>query len=76
MPAIFDDPDFFTNPELIPKKHHEIYDRIHQQKMSMSDFVVVVDKGGYIGENTREEIDYCNKNGITVNSYLDIIYNL
>ena len=75
MPAIFDDPDFVNNGGVnISKREHEIYDRIHEQKMSMSNFVVVIDVDGYIGENTKQEIEYCKLRNIPVMSYREINY--
>lgn len=75
IPSIFNHPTFFTNPELITEYEHKIYDKIHQQKMSSSDYVVVIDIDGYIGENTKEEIEYCKLKGIPVKSYMEVLNN-
>lgn len=65
-PAIFDDPNFFKDPSKITDEHHKIYDEIHRQKMLMSDYVFVINIGGYIGSNTKEEIDYALSKNIKV----------
>ena len=31
---------------------------MHKQKIKMSDGIYVINKGGYIGENTKKEIEY------------------
>lgn len=40
--------------------------RIHLQKIAMSDEVLVVNVGGYVGESTRREIEHARSRGITV----------
>jgi dienelactone hydrolase len=36
-------------------------DRLHFQKIDMSDAIYVVNVGGYIGESTRREIEYAQQ---------------
>ena len=36
-------------------------DDIHKRKIDMADFIVVINKNGYIGESTRSEIEYAQK---------------
>ncbi len=36
---------------------------IHLEKMRVADFVVVVDKDGYIGKDTQAEIKWCESQG-------------
>jgi hypothetical protein len=38
-------------------------DEIHKRKIDISDEVLVIDIGGYIGESTRSEINYAAKQG-------------
>lgn len=33
-------------------------DELHKRKIDISDQIIVINKGGYIGESTRSEIDY------------------
>lgn len=41
----------------------EILDTLHLRKIDLSDYVVVLNVGGYIGESTRNEINYATKIG-------------
>lgn len=38
----------------------------HRKKIEMSDEILVINDGGYIGEQTKEEIEYAKKLGKTV----------
>ena len=42
----------------ISKSDKILLDSIHKQKIEMSDEIFVINKGGYIGESTRNEILY------------------
>lgn len=44
--------------------------QLHFKKISESDFIFVVNPGGYIGEGTRAEIEYA-KDHLTLVQYLD-----
>lgn len=41
----------------------EIVDEVHKRKIDLSDEIYVINIGGYIGESTRNEIDYAFKEG-------------
>ena len=41
--------------------------RIHLQKIAMSDEVLIVNVGDYVGESTRREIEHARSRGIPVN---------
>lgn len=41
--------------------HKEQLDRLHKEKIAMSDYILVLDVNGYIGESTRSEIEYAEK---------------
>ena len=43
----------------------EILDELHKRKIDLSDEVFVININGYIGESTRSEIEYAEKNGQT-----------
>ena len=45
-------------------------DEIHLKKIDMSDEIMVINPGGYIGDSTRREIEYAKKHGKLVR-YLD-----
>lgn len=44
-------------------------DSLHLDKIRMSQEIVVVTRGGYIGASTRNEIDYAEAHGIPVRYY-------
>lgn len=48
----------------------DMLDRIHKEKIRMSDYVFVMNVGGYWGKSTQSEIDYANKIGIPI-KYLE-----
>lgn len=41
----------------------EILDELHLRKIDLADKIYVIDKGGYIGESTRKEIEYAENLG-------------
>lgn len=45
-------------------------DDMHKRKIDMADEIYVINVGGYIGESTRSEIEYAERNGKKVN-YLE-----
>jgi hypothetical protein len=38
-------------------------DDMHKRKIDMADEIFIVNKGGYVGESTRSEIEYAKKTG-------------
>ena len=40
------------------KEQKEKLDKLHKQKIDMSDAIYVINKGGYIGASTASEIEY------------------
>ncbi|WP_022747572.1 hypothetical protein [Lachnobacterium bovis] len=44
-------------------KTKEMLDDMHKRKIDMSDEIFVINVGGYIGDNTRSEIDYAIEHG-------------
>lgn len=40
--------------------------RLHKAKIMMSDFIYVINPGGYIGKSTRSEIEFAEMMGIDV----------
>ena len=41
----------------------EMLDNMHKRKTDMADAIYVINVGGYIGESTRSEIEYAQRNG-------------
>jgi len=54
----------------IASEQKEAFDRLHKEKIDMSDWIYVVNVGGYIGESTRSEIEHAKRRGIPV-KYLE-----
>ena len=50
----------------------EMLDDMHKRNIDMADEIFVINVGGYIGQSTRSEIEYAEKNGIAVR-YLEPI---
>ena len=65
-------PNFFNNikKEEISLETKEMLDKMHKQKIDMSDEIYVINQGGYIGESTKLEIEYAKSKGKKV-TYLE-----
>ena len=48
--------------EVWTEKTKEMLDDMHLRKIDLADEIFVINPGGYIGESTRGEIDYAEKN--------------
>ncbi len=44
-------------------KTKEMLDDMHKRKIDMADEIYVINVGGYIGDNTRSEIEYARETG-------------
>ena len=56
-PTIFSHAD---NIELTEEKFQTLK-KVHLDKIAMSDAIIIINVDGYIGETTREEIEYAKK---------------
>ena len=67
-------PNFFNNikKEDIDEKTKKMLDEMHKQKIDMSDEIYVINVGGYIGESTKNEIEYAKEEGKKID-YLECI---
>ena len=45
----------------------EMLDDMHKKKIDLADEIFVINKGGYIGQSTKSEIEYAIKTGKKVN---------
>ncbi|MDP3881535.1 MAG: hypothetical protein Q8Q31_01515 [Nanoarchaeota archaeon] len=50
-------------------KQLELLDRVHRVKIDISDCIFVIDVEGYIGESTKNEINYAAKSGKAIRYY-------
>ena len=41
----------------------EMLDDMHKRKIDLADSIFVINVGGYIGQSTRSEIEYAQRNG-------------
>ena len=64
--------NFFNYGENIDEKTKQMLDKMHKQKIDMSDEIYVINLDGYIGESTKNEIEYAKINGKKIN-YLECI---
>lgn len=44
-------------------EQHALFDKLHKQKIDMSDAIFVVNVNGYVGSSTRSEIAYAKEHG-------------
>ena len=44
----------------------EVVDEVHKRKIDLSDEILVINIGGYVGESTRSEIEYAESIGVPV----------
>ncbi len=58
-------PNFFTTikKDKITSNTKKMLDKMHKQKIDMSDEILVINVDGYIGESTKSEIEYALKKG-------------
>ena len=67
-------PNFFSNikKEEIDLETKKMLYEMHRQKIDMSNEIYVINFGGYIGESTKNEIEYAKTKGKKV-SYMESI---
>lgn len=49
---------YFSEDQILNKKDIELLNKIHYQKIELSDAIYVVNVNGYIGDATKKEIEY------------------
>lgn len=69
-------PEIFDLPEdtVFTDELHKRLDNIHRTKMDIADVILVINPGGYIGDDTKLEIEYAKSKGMKI-SYLQSIDN-
>ena len=64
-------PNFFNNlKDEINIETKKMLDEMHRRKIDMSDEIFVINVGGYIGDSTKNEIEYAKRKGKIV-KYLE-----
>lgn len=54
------------DPQHVNRSNKEMLDALHLHKINISDVVFVINKGGYIGDSTRNEIAHALRIGVPV----------
>jgi hypothetical protein len=52
----------FTHTETLPQDVKDMLDNLHLRKIDLADYVYIINVGGYVGESTRQEIEYALSN--------------
>lgn len=63
------DKSAYTEDEIL------MIDKMHKEKIKLSDAILVVDVNGYIGNSTKSEIEYAKALNKEIIYYTDIINN-
>lgn len=58
------------DPQHCDPETKAMLDELHLRKIDLSDYIFVINKGGYIGESTRREIKYAESNNVLI-KYLE-----
>lgn len=62
----------FNDKQLVIEKNmKDMFEKLHFDKIRLSDAIMVIDKGGYIGESTKREIKFASKLGKPLLSYTE-----
>ncbi len=62
-----------VNKEAYTKEEFAILNKMHKEKIKLSDAILVVNVNNYIGESTKSEIDYAKSLNKEIIYYADII---
>lgn len=54
------------DPQHVNRPNKEMLDLLHLEKIKMSDYIFVINKGGYIGESTQREIVFARSIDVVV----------
>jgi len=60
----------------LSKGQKEMLDKIHRDKIDLSDAILVINKDGYIGNSTKSEINYALSNNKQILFYDDKNYKV
>lgn len=62
-----------SSKDAYTKEDIQMIDQMHKEKIKISDAILVVDVGGYIGSSTKSEIEYAKNLNKEVIYYTDLI---
>ena len=63
-----DDKDAYTDEEVI------MLDKMHKEKIKLSDAILVVNVNNYIGSSTKSEIEFAKELGKEIIYYTDLVW--
>lgn len=69
MPGVFGHADGIE----LTVKQKTALDELHQQKIMMSDAIIVLNVDGYVGQSTRSEVAYAERIGRAVHYLYDAV---
>lgn len=61
------------DPQHVNRPNKEMLDLLHFEKIKMSDCIFVINKGGYIGDSTRKEIEFAQSLGLPIEYMEDAV---
>jgi hypothetical protein len=61
--------------DIITDDIKKMLDKIHRQKIEIADEIFVININGYIGESTKNEIEYAKSKGKIINYLINIENN-
>lgn len=59
------------NKDAYTKEEFEMFDKMHKEKIKLSDAILVVNVQNYIGESTKREIEFAKSLGKEILYYTD-----
>ena len=62
-----------SSKDAYTKKDIQMIDQMHKEKIKISDAILVVDVGGYIGNSTKSEIEYAKNLNKEIIYYTDLV---
>lgn len=62
-----------SSKDAYTKEDIQMIDQMHKEKIKISDAILVVDVGGYIGSSTKSEIEYAKNLNKEIIYYTDLV---
>lgn len=62
-----------SSKDAYTKEEIQMIDQMHKEKIKISDAILVVDVGGYIGSSTKSEIEYAKSLNKEIIYYTDLV---
>lgn len=62
-----------SSKDAYTKEDIQMIDQMHKEKIKISDAILVVDVGGYIGNSTKSEIEYAKNLNKEIIYYTDLV---